>query len=634
MELNAAQRYVVSRDELAPATPITQGAAALTVLVPLVAWAVMGRWPLVLALAVPASLVIGIAIGLVVDVRPLSRRLPGAVGALLVGVLLAMLLGIVSSSTRVQLDEAWALVPVVAMVVLGLDWYWASRLRLVAWLSTPVVLVIAGQDLPWSLIVAAVWLVLVLGTHGLAERDIARAKGLPVPWGAAVAPTGAKADQPRGLLASVAAGVALGLLVGLLVNLALLLRDPPPPDPPSTMRNAPSSGQRGSGAGGGAGAGGAGQGGAGQGGANQGGAGGSDTNGDGVVDGADGRTRDTLGGPGNGSYGQGGGTGARCERSEGCLAVPGDERIVVDSDGRVVRDTDGDGNLDVRRDGRLGIDRDGDGEIDSYDLDEIIVDADADGRIRIDDDGDGRPDRTEGGSVGLDTNGDGVIDRNGAGRVGIDRDGDGTIDDTDLGWIVLDTDGDGLPDTNGAGERLDSDPEVVIADGFDPNGRVDPDAPDGAGGQPGTDEPTEPLEIPAAVWWTLLALVVGGAAGIWWYRRWKRRRDAEADRLAALGELASKAWALAMLEALEAAGAERGRPRRRDESVLRYGTALVDGPLPDPRLAQIASLVDAELFGPVPVDAASRGWADATLLDVLAQHPVDADDGTRQPAPA
>ena len=51
-------------------------------------------------------------------------------------------------------------------------------------------------------------------------------------------------------------------------------------------------------------------------------------------------------------------------------------------------------------------------------------------------------------------------------------------------------------------------------------------------------------------------------------------------------------------------------------------------------LAQIASLVDAELFGPVPVDAASRGWADATLLDVLAQHPVDADDGTRQPAPA
>src|SRR5690606_16445795 len=59
VELNAAQRYVVSRDELAPATPITQGAAALTVLVPLVAWAVMGRWPLLLALAVPAALVIG-----------------------------------------------------------------------------------------------------------------------------------------------------------------------------------------------------------------------------------------------------------------------------------------------------------------------------------------------------------------------------------------------------------------------------------------------------------------------------------------------------------------------------------------------------------------------------------------------
>ena len=59
------------------------------------------------------------------------------------------------------------------------------------------------------------------------------------------------------------------------------------------------------------------------------------------------------------------------------------------------------------------------------------------------------------------------------------------------------------------------------------------------------------------MWWTLLALVVGGAAGIWWYRRWKRRRDAEADRLAALGELASKAWALAMLEALEAASEGR-----------------------------------------------------------------------------
>ena len=81
------------------------------------------------------------------------------------------------------------LAPVAALVVLGLDWYWAERLRVVVWLTAPVMLALVGSEPPASVALGALWLIVALGAHGSAERDIGRGDGLPQRAGARRPPT-------------------------------------------------------------------------------------------------------------------------------------------------------------------------------------------------------------------------------------------------------------------------------------------------------------------------------------------------------------------------------------------------------------------------------------------------------------
>ncbi|HEY5155001.1 MAG TPA: hypothetical protein VIJ47_09730 [Acidimicrobiales bacterium] len=115
--------------------------------------------------------------------------------------------------------------------------------------------------------------------------------------------------------------------------------------------------------------------------------------------------------------------------------------------------------------------------------------------------------------------------------------------------------------------------------------------------------------------WTLLALVallavavalVVGLVG-WWLLRG--------------APVASRSWAETMADRLDREGARRGRPRRRDETVVSYSAALGSSVLADPRLGTIGQVVSSALFGPAEPTAGARAWTEAAVTEIVAAHP-------------
>jgi hypothetical protein len=93
-------------------------------------------------------------------------------------------------------------------------------------------------------------------------------------------------------------------------------------------------------------------------------------------------------------------------------------------------------------------------------------------------------------------------------------------------------------------------------------------------------------------------------------------------RLARHHELAQRAWALVLVDRLEAEGAERGRRRRRNEAISHYAAALGDDALAHPRLAEVGLVISAAIFAPVPPSDASGVWAAHVIDEAVAAHPV------------
>ncbi len=60
---------------------------------------------------------------------------------------------------------------------------------------------------------------------------------------------------------------------------------------------------------------------------------------------------------------------------------------------------------------------------------------------------------------------------------------------------------------------------------------------------------------------------------------------------------ASRTWVRRVIEDLERRGADHDRPRHNHETLHEYVAALMAGPIPDPRLGDLADIVNAEAFG-------------------------------------
>lgn len=133
-------------------------------------------------------------------------------------------------------------------------------------------------------------------------------------------------------------------------------------------------------------------------------------------------------------------------------------------------------------------------------------------------------------------------------------------------------------------------------------------------------DPTPPEPAPAAMQsshlsllflvFGLAAVAIAGAVG-WHGLRWVRRRLA----------LRRAPWPTRMTRRLERFGADRGRPRRRGETVAEFADALFDTIAPDEAVIQISDEVLREAFSPDPLDPARRQRAEALLRELDAAHP-------------
>ena len=109
-----------------------------------------------------------------------------------------------------------------------------------------------------------------------------------------------------------------------------------------------------------------------------------------------------------------------------------------------------------------------------------------------------------------------------------------------------------------------------------------------------------------------VAVVVAAAIGQLWFVVARRRR------------LAQRTWAAVVLERLEAAGAERGRPRRPSQTIAEYLGDLQASVLPDRRLAGVAEALQTEVFSGDRVDDARRQEAIEAVERAVAGWPAPA----------
>ncbi|MCB0964999.1 MAG: hypothetical protein KDA98_17110 [Acidimicrobiales bacterium] len=170
---------------------------------------------------------------------------------------------------------------------------------------------------------------------------------------------------------------------------------------------------------------------------------------------------------------------------------------------------------------------------------------------------------------------------------------------------------DGLTDI----ERLGPGGETIERWVYDPDGElVDADAETGeAPDRDGSPQPDDE-DGGGLPWWAIaLAAVAVVAAGtaVWWFLR----RPSPAPP----GPEDAPPWARRLLARMEEEGAARGRPRRRDETVVGYGAALAGGPWPDPRLGALGDGLSAVLYG----RGDAPGGADRATLEALLDGSVE-----------
>lgn len=103
----------------------------------------------------------------------------------------------------------------------------------------------------------------------------------------------------------------------------------------------------------------------------------------------------------------------------------------------------------------------------------------------------------------------------------------------------------------------------------------------------------------------LVTGVIVVAAGLF-VGMWRNRRRRSRDRT----------WADIWILRLETAGAARGRPRRPSETVPEYVSILRRSVLPDPRLSDVASALDAEQFSGLALPGESRAHVEGVLREL------------------
>ncbi|MCU1372583.1 MAG: hypothetical protein JWO77_3777 [Ilumatobacteraceae bacterium] len=159
---------------------------------------------------------------------------------------------------------------------------------------------------------------------------------------------------------------------------------------------------------------------------------------------------------------------------------------------------------------------------------------------------------------------------------------------------------------------------------YDPQGRIatDEEATAGSGDDP-TDQQTDQDQDQQdddengsfKLDGRLLALIAVALAALGALVWWLSRRTPKAPPPDA------PPWAVRLARDVDREGAARGPARRRSQSLVRYADDLQAGPLPDPRLADVADVVSTALFARTDPGPEAQRWAETTWADIVAAHP-------------
>lgn len=169
-------------------------------------------------------------------------------------------------------------------------------------------------------------------------------------------------------------------------------------------------------------------------------------------------------------------------------------------------------------------------------------------------------------------------------------------------------------------QELDRDGNVRATYWYDPKGKVATDDRTTVDQTPPPDDarPPDQQRRPFRPNWRLIGLIVlivaAVAALVWAIAR----RTPKAP----VGPAPVPPWALALARDMELQGRRRGRPRAGSESLVRYGAALANGPLPDPRLREVADVVSTALFARVDPGHEAQARAEATWAQIVEAHPA------------
>jgi len=166
--------------------------------------------------ALTGALLLGIVLGLQLDLRRVLETLPGLVLGLTTLIVLSVLWAVILSTLAVELP--YELVPLAALVAFGTDWWWVERLRPATVASGIALVPLLGDDVAAALPYALAWFAVAAAALWVLRRDADRALPTPVP----LAGTSGAAPE-TGAGRTVAAVVASWLVAVALVAGASLL---------------------------------------------------------------------------------------------------------------------------------------------------------------------------------------------------------------------------------------------------------------------------------------------------------------------------------------------------------------------------------------------------------------------------
>ena len=195
------------------ASPASQALAAGAVVIAIAALAV--RMDATLWFAAPtAALLLGIVLGLQLDLRRWLAPVPGVVAALVTLIVLSGLWGVARSSFEMALP--YAPVPLAAVVAFGADWWWVERLRPTTLASgVLLVAVLTGETgMAATLPLVLLWFAVVAAALWSLRGDAGRAVPTPVPLVGSAPPT-REPGAARTALAVAASWLVAGLLIAL-----------------------------------------------------------------------------------------------------------------------------------------------------------------------------------------------------------------------------------------------------------------------------------------------------------------------------------------------------------------------------------------------------------------------------------